>query len=750
LHVDGDVEIRGASSSLNSEVVVEKQGILDVDGAISVRMFGALQYRDGTSANGQTIDNFGNAAGGHTGGRAIFANTASASNARIRNHGAGAFVSFGAAPAGATHFLDNSDAGTANITNKADGTVSTVVNGQTVFYGSSSASFATIENEGSASQSANPGRTEFRNNSRAGNATIHNRAVPTIGDLAGRTLFYDSSTADNSMINLFGGLSDDGRVEFHNTSSAGNARIIAHNIPTIAGRPNNGGKILFHDNSSAAQSQITMRQNSSASFLYFYNNSTAASAQIVTEDGAGQLAFFGSSTAASANISLGRGSVNSFYDTTTAANATFTMAHGAQLFFQNHSSAGQAHITAAGSSVYPISGAAVTFNSTSLINNTTITLGGATASLATGASASFINGAHAGTATITANGGVNGGGGGTISFSNSYGDSARIIANAGSTVDFFAQPTFNNGSTSLGSIEGAGKFVLRGSHLITGSRNLSTTVSGPITDNPNNSPFYSGGRLTKVGTGTLTLAGANNYSGVTTVNVGALRVTGSLAGAAVVNSGGTLGGTGTIGGGVTVNSGGVFAPGASAGTLTVGGLTMAPGGALYFELGSPASDRIVLTGNGNVTLDGTLNIALLDGFTPTLGQTFPLFEGAIGSVTGAFDAFNAPTFNGLTLNLVQIANSVTLVVGQSSLLSADFDADGDVDGADLTQWRADFGQNADSDADDDNDSDGADFLAWQRQVGSASIGPTSLGIPEPSAPLMVAMAVIGVAGRRRR
>ena len=47
--------------------------------------------------------------------------------------------------------------------------------------------------------------------------------------------------------------------------------------------------------------------------------------------------------------------------------------------------------------------------------------------------------------------------------------------------------------------------------------------------------------------------------------------------------------------------------------------------------------------------------------------------------------------------------------------SADFDADGDVDGTDLAQWEGDYGQNGDSDANGDGASTGLDFLAWQRQ-----------------------------------
>src|SRR4029079_11718416 len=130
-----------------------------------------------------------------------------------------------------------------------------------------------------------------------------------------------------------------------------------------------------------------------------------------------------------------------------------------------------------------------------------------------------------------------------------------------------SQRLYGDGSTSVGSIEGAGTFILRGSHLITGSRDTSTIVSGPITDGGT-----AGSRLTKVGVGTLTLAGTNTYSGLTTVNAGTLSITGSIAGAATVNSGARLNGTGTIGGMVTVNSGGKFAPGTSPGTITIRGL----------------------------------------------------------------------------------------------------------------------------------------------------------------------------------
>jgi hypothetical protein len=63
-------------------------------------------------------------------------------------------------------------------------------------------------------------------------------------------------------------------------------------------------------------------------------------------------------------------------------------------------------------------------------------------------------------------------------------------------------------------------------------------------------------------------------------------------------------------------------------------------------------------------------------------------------------------------------------------LPADFDEDGDVDGADLAVWKAGFGTigiatNRQGDADGDRNGEGADFLVWQRQLGSVPKSETT-------------------------
>src|SRR5262249_39282918 len=67
----------------------------------------------------------------------------------------------------------------------------------------------------------------------------------------------------------------------------------------------------------------------------------------------------------------------------------------------------------------------------------------------------------------------------------------------------------NNFTQSIGSLAGAGSVTLGAGTLITGNDSTSTDFSGVINGL---------GGLTKVGTGTQTLSGANTYTGATKLN----------------------------------------------------------------------------------------------------------------------------------------------------------------------------------------------------------------------------------------
>jgi autotransporter-associated beta strand protein len=146
------------------------------------------------------------------------------------------------------------------------------------------------------------------------------------------------------------------------------------------------------------------------------------------------------------------------------------------------------------------------------------------------------------------------------------------------------------------------------------------------------------GGLTKTNTGTLTMSGANTYTGLTSVAQGALMLSGgTLGGPVTVASGNAFGGNGAVNGSVTLAPGattlqlsnGVAAP------LTVGnGLTLGNGNILTFELGSVASsDKIVLTG-GTANVSGTVTIKLsaLGGFS--VGNYSLISGGSLAGTNG--------------------------------------------------------------------------------------------------------------------
>src|SRR5262249_40058249 len=138
--------------------------------------------------------------------------------------------------------------------------------------------------------------------------------------------------------------------------------------------------------------------------------------------------------------------------------------------------------------------------------------------------------------------------GGAVYFgATSTGGTARaVLAGSGVTAGGLDISPLTAVGMSIGSIEGSGIIGLGSKRLTVGTNNLSTVFSGLVRDEA----YYAGvgGQLTKVGTGALNLTGNNTYTGLTTIDAGALAVNGSIVGDVQVNAGGTLKGSGTIGG----------------------------------------------------------------------------------------------------------------------------------------------------------------------------------------------------------
>jgi fibronectin-binding autotransporter adhesin len=166
-----------------------------------------------------------------------------------------------------------------------------------------------------------------------------------------------------------------------------------------------------------------------------------------------------------------------------------------------------------------------------------------------------------------------------------------------------------NFDLTVGALSGDGTIALGSGALTVGAGNASDSFGGIISGT---------GTLTKIGTGTFVLSGANTYTGITTVQAGTLFVFGSLAGA-VLNDG-TLANEGSIAGRV-INNGLLFSIGTLSGGLTNTG-TAQVGGTLSGSVDNLAG-LITLssatTGIGRVTQEAG---ALFDlaGFNTGFGS----------------------------------------------------------------------------------------------------------------------------------
>jgi hypothetical protein len=145
---------------------------------------------------------------------------------------------------------------------------------------------------------------------------------------------------------------------------------------------------------------------------------------------------------------------------------------------------------------------------------------------------------------------------------------------------------------------------------------------------------------------------------------------------------------------------------------------------------------------------------------PTANRLTELKQGG-GTTLAPGTAFNLG--NVFTIGSAQDLQFDFLFAGESNLrtgvvaygaippvsIPGDFDHNGQVNGADLAQWKGDFGVNDESDADNDGDSDGADFLAWQRNFG-VGVPANAIGAPVPEPSSLVMVAAIGVLWGGRR
>ena len=211
----------------------------------------------------------------------------------------------------------------------------------------------------------------------------------------------------------------------------------------------------------------------------------------------------------------------------------------------------------------------------------------------------------------------------------------------------------------------------------------------------------------------------------------------NIDGGTLTGSGEIFVGTGPITGQVR-NLSGRVEPGDGIGKLTiVGDLTSLEDGTTAFELGG----RIAETEYDQIDIDrfaflaGTLEVDLLNGFEPNLGDRFTLLEANEG-VEGEFDQLFLP--DGFQWSVNYLSNSIVLEVIGLGSIAGDFDNDGDVDEVDLTMLQSGYATGIYS---------GSDFLEWQRGYTASGGTAAAAAVPEPSGILLGMLAVGCVVAR---
>ncbi|MEO0474580.1 MAG: autotransporter domain-containing protein [Planctomycetota bacterium] len=256
----------------------------------------------------------------------------------------------------------------------------------------------------------------------------------------------------------------------------------------------------------------------------------------------------------------------------------------------------------------------------------------------------------------------------TLVLNGDINDNALISIAGGATLDL------NDNDETLGQVTGSGAITL-GSGTLTLGTNSNFAFGGTISET---------GGIIKQGAGTLTLTGAQTFTGATVVGAGTLIANGDLDTSGVtvqngatfnlestltsgtadvtVDDGGTLFGTGTIGDDL-VNNGLVTFLGPGAGdTLTVNDdYTQGATGTLEIQLGN-AGGLVVA---GTATLGGTLNISVpADPANFDIGASYNVITA--GSTSGNFAAVT-DNFAFLDLTSTNVGGNVQITLARNAV-----------------------------------------------------------------------------------
>jgi hypothetical protein len=180
------------------------------------------------------------------------------------------------------------------------------------------------------------------------------------------------------------------------------------------------------------------------------------------------------------------------------------------------------------------------------------------------------------------------------------------------------------------------------------------------------------------------------------------------------------------------NLSGRVEPGDPVGLLTIDGdFSNQAAGTLAIDL-APGGNDLLDVGRF-AFLAGTLEVTLVGGFTPSIGNMFTILMAE--TVSGEFDSLDLP--NDYLWDVSYENDSVILEVTGLGL-AGDYNGDGKVSAADYTVWRDTLGSSTDLRADGNNSTtiDPGDYTIWLDNFGAgfgSGAGSVAFAVPEPSA-----------------
>ncbi len=506
--------------------------------AIETSNGGGIEFQNGSSAGSASITSVVSIVG--------FRDTSTAADASILNQNA------------TLQFSDNASAGNASIRNVDRGVVqflgsstagdaTITITGPAFVVGTSSVNFTDTSSAGNATITGDSkSEINFAGHSTAGNATITNNNKLTFGDNSeggaatitnnSQLIFNDSSSAGASTI-----VNND-RITFNGQSTGGGARIANNGYIGFTGNSNGLGTAITNSANgvvdlSGSTGYLGDGKLSVGSFIgsgNFYlgsntvtlTNGNGTVSGVISDCGAGGTACANSGASGGSLVKTGSG-VTTLTNANTYTGGTTISSGTLQLGDATHvgSIVGDVTVASGGGFFFIVN--ADTTGITSL-NNSGFTFfsnntSASNAAITNNFRLTFEDNSTAGSSILVNND--------FLAFANtSTAGNAAITNNVGGVVDF-SRSSGPNGDhkISAGSIAGAGDFYLGSNALTVGGNNQSTTVSGAISDcgaggSLCSMPGATGGMLVKIGTGDLTLSGANTYTGGTRVVAGTLSL----------------------------------------------------------------------------------------------------------------------------------------------------------------------------------------------------------------------------------